>query len=94
MSEHRVRADLDSDEMLFLALTRLVEILGEASKFFSESTRERHPQVPWRAIAGTRDRLVHGYFNVDRDLLWMIVRKDLPSLSEALRSVLADPRVL
>jgi uncharacterized protein with HEPN domain len=85
--EGRSRADLDADLQLSLALTRLVEIIGEASKNVAPETREKFPQVPWRAIAGTRDRLVHAYFDVDLDRLWQIVAVDLPLLVAALPGV-------
>lgn len=65
----RTRADLDRDAQLALALTRLVEIVGEASKNVTSETKENLPRVPWRAIAGARDRLVHAYFEVDLDQL-------------------------
>jgi uncharacterized protein with HEPN domain len=65
----RSRANLDSDEMLALAVVRLVEALGEAAKQISRTTRERYPQIPWRQIAGTRDRLIHSYFDVDLDII-------------------------
>jgi len=78
------------DAKLVLAITRLVEIIGEAAKSVSQETRARHPAIPWRSIAGTRDRLVHAYFDVDAERLWRIVSADLPpliaSLEEALRS--------
>ena len=80
----RSRVDLDEDLQLTLALTRLVEIVGEAGKNVTSETREKLAQVPWRAIAGTRDRLVHAYFDVDLDQLWEIVSTDLPLLVEAL----------
>jgi uncharacterized protein with HEPN domain len=83
------RRDLDDDLQLTLALTRLVEILGEAAKNVSEAERLRHPSVPWRAIAGTRDRLAHAYFDVDLDLLWQIVSVDLQALVPALETALA-----
>lgn len=77
--EGKQRADLDRDLQLTLALTRLIEIIGEAAKGVSTGTRARL-QVPWRAIAGTRDRLVHAYFDVDLDQVWQIVTVDLPPL--------------
>ena len=84
------REDLDRDVQLTLALTRLVEIIGEAAKNVSAERRESHPQIPWRAIAGTRDRLVHAYFDVDLDQLWQIVSADLSPLVSALEIVLSS----
>src|SRR3954470_22756156 len=85
----RRRGDLDSDPQLTLALTRLVEIVGEAAKNVSDEERQRHPDVPWRPIAGTRDRLAHAYFDVDLDQLWQIVAVDLQGLVPVLESALA-----
>lgn len=65
----RSNVDLYRDVQLALALTRLVEIIGEAAKNVSAGTRAKLPQIPWRAIAGTRDRLVHAYFDVDLERL-------------------------
>lgn len=84
----RQRGDLERDVQLALALTRLVEIIGEAAKNVSAEERDRIPQVPWRSIAGTRDRLVHAYFDVDLDLLWQIVAVDLPPLVVAIEAAL------
>jgi uncharacterized protein with HEPN domain len=77
----RRRNDLDTDLQLTLALTRLVEIVGEGAKNVSDEERKRHPDVPWRAMSGTRDRLAHAYFDVDLDQLWQIVSPDLPALT-------------
>jgi uncharacterized protein with HEPN domain len=82
----RAGADLHRDAQLALALTRLVEIIGEAAKNVSAETRATLPQIPWRAIAGTRDRLVHAYFDVDLEQLWRIVTADLPPLVAALEA--------
>jgi uncharacterized protein with HEPN domain len=78
--EDRDRADLDTDEMLRLALTKLVEIVGEAAKQVTPSGRAELPDVPWSAAARTRDRLVHHYFDIDLDVLWQTVTEDVPEL--------------
>ncbi len=80
----RSRADLDDDEMLRLALTKLVEIVGEAAKQTSPETRATRPAVPWSPAARMRDRLVHHYFDIDLDVLWTTVTEDLPTLLRAL----------
>ena len=76
----RTRADLDSDELLLLALTKLVEIVGEAAKQVGDETKGAFPDVPWREAARMRDRLVHHYFDINRDILWTTVTEDLPAL--------------
>ncbi len=86
----RKRSDLDSDEKLTLALVRLLEILGEAGKRVSADLRQRHPQVPWKEIAGTRDRLIHGYFDVDLNIVWQIVTADLPVLIPQLERMVSS----
>jgi uncharacterized protein with HEPN domain len=78
--EGRDRADLETDEMLRLALTKLVEIVGEAAKQVTSSGRAELPEVPWSAAARTRDRLVHHYFDINVDVLWQTVTEDLPAL--------------
>ena len=84
------RKDLESDRIMQLALTRLMEIVGEAASRVSEATRQRHPQIPWRRIIGTRNRLAHGYDVVDLDILWDIVRNDLPPLIGQLGEIVGE----
>jgi uncharacterized protein with HEPN domain len=74
----RERTDLDTDEMLALSVVRLVEILGEAAKNVSQDLKNETPDIAWRQIAGTRDRLTHAYFDINLDIIWDIVTRDLP----------------
>ena len=87
LTEGRARSDLDDDDVLALALTRLLEILGEAAKGVSSETKERHPGLPWFQMAATRDRIIHGYFSVDLNIVWQIVRHDLPPVVAALEAM-------
>lgn len=80
----RTRQSLDDDELLRLGLTKLVEIVGEAAKQVSEGTRSALPEVPWSAAARMRDRLIHHYFDIDLDILWVTVTDDLPKLLEVM----------
>jgi uncharacterized protein with HEPN domain len=86
----RTRADLDTDELLGLAVVRLLEILGEAARRVSEEARAQHPTIPWRQMAGTRDRLVHGYDQVDMDIVWTILADELPRLIPQLERLLGS----
>ena len=86
----RSREDLDRDEMLTLALVRLLEIVGEAAKNVSPTIKAGNPHIPWKQIGGTRDRLIHGYFNVDLDIVWAIITQDLPPLVAALEQLVAQ----
>jgi len=86
-SKGKDRGSLDSDEQLLLSLTRLLEIIGEAAKNISSDLRIRQPEIPWKDIAGTRDRLSHGYFDVDYDIVWNIVSNDLPFLISKLEKI-------
>ncbi len=86
----RTRADLDSDELLSLALVRLLEVIGEAGRQVSADVRKQYSHIPWREIVGTRDRLIHGYFDVDMDIVWAIISTDLPALIPQLEELLRD----
>jgi uncharacterized protein with HEPN domain len=86
----RSRADLDADEMLAMATIHSIEIIGEAVRAISEELRQRYPEIPWDSISGTRNRLAHGYIDVDLDIIWTIVTKDLPPLIKELRRILKE----
>ncbi len=70
--------------MLTAALERFVELTGEAASRLSRETRDSIPHIQWREIIALRNRLVHGYFTVDLDILWNIIQDDLPNLIAAL----------
>jgi len=88
LAESRSRAELDSDRLLQLALTRLVEIVGEAARRVPAAVRAQAPEVPWALVVGARNRLIHGYDFVDMDILWEIVGSDLPALVPRLERLL------
>lgn len=89
-SQGRSRADLDTDEILALALVRLLEIIGEAAKNVPLEVRQSLTRIKWWQITGTRDRLAHGYFDVDLDVVWSIINDDLPPLIIELEKILAQ----
>jgi uncharacterized protein with HEPN domain len=89
LTNDKKRGDLDSDRLLYLALTRLLEIAGEAANRVPVPFREQRPQVPWQKIIGLRNRLIHGYDRVNLDILWATTRADLPRLVMQIEEILA-----
>jgi uncharacterized protein with HEPN domain len=78
-----------ADETLQRAFVRSLEIMGEAAKHVSEPFRARHPIIPWRAMAGMRDRVIHDYLGVDYEIVWDVVKNKAPSLRVDLERIVA-----
>ena len=87
MVQSRSREDLDTDRMLNLALVRLMEVVGEASR---RVPQERYPDVPWRQTSDLRNRLIHVYDEINFDTLWEIIRDQVPPLIEQLEAILDE----
>jgi uncharacterized protein with HEPN domain len=86
----RVRGDLDSDRMLQFALVRAVEVFGEAAAKVSAETRAANKTIPWPQIVSMRNRLIHAYFDVNREILWKTATEEIPALLPALRELISD----
>ncbi|MCC7207773.1 MAG: DUF86 domain-containing protein [Anaerolineae bacterium] len=84
------RQAFEQDEMRLLAVVRLIEILGEAASRVSAELRAAHPDIPWPAITGMRNRLIHAYFAVDIDRVWETVSLSIPSLISQLETIDTD----
>ena len=83
---------LEADRMRSLAIIRLLEIIGEAATTMSAEMKASHPQIPWRIMAATRNRLIHAYFNVNLQIVLNTTQIDLPPLITDLEAlVTAEP---
>lgn len=76
------------DDKTAYAVVRALEVIGEATKNVPDKIRRRHPDVPWRLMAGMRDKLIHGYFGVNWEVVWQTVVEDVPMLSRLIGEVL------
>ena len=77
-----------SDRKTQDAVLRNLEIIGEAVKRLSTDVKDGHPDIPWRQIAGMRDKLIHDYFGVDLDLVWKVVENQLPAVRQRVDTIL------
>jgi uncharacterized protein with HEPN domain len=83
----RGRVAFADDELAQTAVIRWVEIIGEAVRGLSEEFRQAHPEVPWRQMVAMRNVLIHGYFDIDVDLVWSVAQNDLPKLGVQVRAI-------
>jgi len=72
------------------AVVRNLEVIGEATRNLPDEFRSQHPDIPWRDMAGTRDRLTHHYFGINQEIVWQIVEHDLPGLKGQIEQVIRD----
>lgn len=72
------------------AVVRNIEVIGEATKNLSGTLRKRYPHLPWKDMAGARDRLIHHYFGINNEIVWQIVQQDLPALLPKIQGILDE----
>ncbi len=78
------------DQKTVYASIRAIQIIGEASKKIPEAVRSKYPRIPWREMAGMRDKVTHEYFGVQMKVLWNTLKDDIPPLVDEMRKILLD----
>jgi uncharacterized protein with HEPN domain len=73
------------------AVLRNLELIGEAATHIPETVRQSHPDIPWRRVIATRNRLIHAYLGIDNDIIWSIISDDIPPLLTALKQIKQEP---
>ncbi|NOY86613.1 MAG: DUF86 domain-containing protein [Deltaproteobacteria bacterium] len=88
LTEGKSKGDLEKNEVLRLAVTHLVELIGEAASHIPVEVQTEYAHIPWPKIVGMRNRLIHGYDFVDMDILWEALQSNVPQLLTELDSIL------
>ena len=79
-----------SDKKTNYAVTRCIEIMGEAAKHVPEGVRKKYSEIPWKDIAGMRDKIIHMYFRVSLEKVWLVLKEDIPELKPLFQKVIAE----
>jgi len=94
LAEHFVKGiDYDNflkDTKTSYAVIRCIEVIGEATKHVPAQIREKYPEIPWKDIAGMRDKIMHSYFKVSLEKVWLVLKDDIPILKPVIRKVLDE----
>lgn len=89
--ENKTEQELENDRLLQLALQKLIEIIGEAANQLSTDLKEKHPNIKWRLAVATRNRLSHGYFDIDTQIIWSTAKVDVPEFAAQIMHLM-NPR--
>lgn len=84
------KGELSLNRLRQSAIVREIEIIGEAAKNISLNVKDKHKEIPWKEIIGTRDKMIHHYFGVDLNIVWDIIKKDLPDLKKKMQEILKE----
>ena len=80
----------EGDFRINYAVVRTLEIVGEATKRLPPSLRQEYPDIPWKNMAGMRDQIIYGHDNVDLEIVWGVVKTDIPRIKPRIRQILVD----
>lgn len=87
-TQNKNRSDLGNERQLSLSIVRLLEVIGEAANKVTFNTRKQYSDIPWKQIIDMRNRLIHGYFDIDLDIIWQTIIDELPPLHQKLKVII------
>ena len=82
--------DLEQDDLMYYAVVKNMEIIGEASNLLTDDFKNVHSETPWKQITGMRNYIVHEYFQVDNTVIWDVIQNDLPQLEQQVKEYLKE----
>lgn len=88
MTQYLSLAEFSTKIEIFLSAVKLIEIIGEAVKNIPDEVRVNYPNIPWKNIAGMRDKLVHEYWAIDEKVVWKVIQNNLPQLKRIIISII------
>ena len=90
ISKDRSLDDLIHDDYFAHAVRSAIGVIGEAAKNVPDQVKNEHPEIPWRYMAGLRDRIIHGYFRIDYSIVWNVITDELPKLEPKISALLDE----
>ena len=82
--------DFCNNKLVASAVIRQFEIIGEAAKYIPDDIYSKYTEIPWNYMARTRDRIIHGYFDISYKIIWKSIKEDIPDLPDKLKKILKD----
>jgi len=79
--------DFKKDKKTVNAVIRSIEVIGEATKKIPDSVRDKNPPIPWKKMAGMRDKMIHEYFGIDLEILWKTATEDVPPIKSSIKEL-------
>ncbi|MBS3802789.1 MAG: DUF86 domain-containing protein [Candidatus Thermoplasmatota archaeon] len=86
----KTQEEFKQERKLHLSVVHLLEIIGEAGNQISEEVKEQYVDIPWKRIIGMRNRLIHGYFDIDLAIVWKTATEDIPPLIEEIKNMISS----
>jgi len=87
------KIQFENNKILIYASVHLIEIIGEAASSVTSELKKKYSNIPWKNIIGMRNRLIHGYFDIDPDIVWQTIKKDIPDLLRDIEIIIIKEKI-